>query len=242
MVVQWAGSAVQSNMQISWLNEAMHTDHITDNHALTWNVYPYSTTVKTDNNSKLSKSIIQKGHKDVKMRKHNWVWYCKKTNINPKGIFQHIFLSLQFLLFSELMLKRHFHWHLWLEYGHQLSFNYQCLRAEYEITKVFVQQHFAETSHTLFKGYIDIKKEAASSGNIGAKEVAKLMIYSYWKVGFITALWMLLTTMWCGFNPWQWRVHTTSCESCLYCGIHHVLNLERNSVIDINVQNGDIDL
>ena len=55
MVVQWAGSAVQSNMQISWLNEAMHTDHITDNHALTWNVYPYSTTVKTDNNSKLSK-------------------------------------------------------------------------------------------------------------------------------------------------------------------------------------------
>ena len=69
-----------------------------------------------------------------------------------------------------------------------MGFNYQCLWAKYEITKVFVLHHFAETSHTLFKGYIDIKKEAASSGNIGAKEVAKLMIYSYWKVGFITAL------------------------------------------------------
>ena len=50
----------------------------------------------------------------------------------------------------------------------------------YVIKEVYVQHHFTEKSNKLFKQYIDvffdIKKKAAEDGNVGLKEVAKLMI------------------------------------------------------------------
>ena len=58
-----------------------------------------------------------------------------------------------------------------------------------EVTEVFVQHHFEQTSNSLFKGYIetffDIKREAAARENIGLKQVSKLMINSpTGKVGY----------------------------------------------------------
>ena len=46
--------------------------------------------------------------------------------------------------------------------------------------EVYTQHHFEQPSSTLFQDYFatffDIKKEAAEEGNVGLKEVAKLMI------------------------------------------------------------------
>ena len=50
----------------------------------------------------------------------------------------------------------------------------------YVVKEVYVQHHFTDKSKDLFKKYIDvffdIKKKAAEDGNVGLKEVAKLMI------------------------------------------------------------------
>ena len=49
-----------------------------------------------------------------------------------------------------------------------------------EIQQVCTQHHFEQQSSTLFRNYIamffDIKKKAAKDGNVGLKEVAKLII------------------------------------------------------------------